>query len=124
MYTSDKVQKLYTKRAALYEHWYIDRLGWGRELDNFFRRSNYLQPSFKVLDAGCGTSIITRTLYKIAYEKGNEGLEFHAFDLTQTMLDIFRKRITEEGLKNVELKQADVLNRNSLPTNWKDYLLR
>lgn len=122
MKASGKVQKLYTKRALTYESLYVKRLGWGNELDTFFSNSNYLQPSLKVLDAGCGTGVITKTLNKIAFEKGYEELVYHAFDLTQGMLDIFQKQISEEKiLKNVELKQADVLKQNSLTLNWNEY---
>jgi ubiquinone/menaquinone biosynthesis C-methylase UbiE len=121
MKTSGKIQDLYTKRALNYESLYVNRLGWGKELDAFFHNSNYLQTSLKILDAGCGTGVITRTLNKIAEEKGYKGLVFHAFDLTQGMLDIFQKQITEKGLKNVELEQADVLKPNSLPSNWNEY---
>ncbi|KUO52351.1 MAG: hypothetical protein APF76_04770 [Desulfitibacter sp. BRH_c19] len=121
MKTSSKIQELYTKRALHYESLYINRLGWGKELDAFFHNSNYLQTSLKILDAGCGTGVITRTLYKIAEEKGYEGLVFHAFDLTQGMLDIFQKQIIEKGIKNVKLEQADVLNPDSLPSNWNEY---
>jgi ubiquinone/menaquinone biosynthesis C-methylase UbiE len=120
---SDKVQQMYTKRALTYEKWYVNRLGWGRELEVFFRNYDFLQPSFKVLDAGCGTGVITRTLYKIAVEKGYDGLKFNAFDLTQNMLDIFHKQVIERGLINVELAQADVLKPDSLPSNWNEYEL-
>ena len=115
------VQQLYTKRALLYEALYVNRLGWGKTLDDFFRRYNYLIPSLKILDSGCGTGIITRTLYKIAHEKGYKDIEFHAFDLTQPMLDIFQGQITEQGLKSIELEQAAVLKLDSIPSNWKEY---
>lgn len=109
--THDKVQQLYTKRALIYEKCYVNRLGWGRGLEDFFRKNDYLQDSYKVLDAG------------IADEKSYDGLEFNAFDLTQNMLDIFQKQITEGALKNVELALADVLKPESLPSNWNQYEL-
>ncbi len=116
-----KVQEFYTKRALSYESLYVKRLGWGRELDTFFSDSDYLQSSLKVLDAGCGTGVITRTLNKVALKKGYEDIEFHAFDLTQGMLDIFQMHIEEKEIKNVKLQQADVLKIESLPENWNDY---
>lgn len=120
--SSGKVQKLYSKRALTYESLYVKRLGWGNELHAFFANHNYLQPNIKVLDAGCGTGVITRTLNNIANEKGYEELKFHAFDLTKGMLDIFQMQITEEkGLRNVELAQSDVLKPDSLPENWDEY---
>jgi SAM-dependent methyltransferase len=120
--TNVKVQELYTKRALSYESLYVNLLGWGKELDTFFTNSNYLQPSLRILDAGCGTGVITRTLNKVALKKGYEDLVFHAFDLTQGMLDIFQKQISEEiGFKNVELQQADVLKLDLLPEKWSEY---
>jgi ubiquinone/menaquinone biosynthesis C-methylase UbiE len=121
--TSSKVQELYTKRAITYESLYVNRLGWGKELNTFFTNSNDLQPSLRVLDAGCGTGVITRTLNKIALEKGYEDIVFHAFDLTQGMLDIFQEQIREDvnELKNVDLAQADVLKPDTLPVNWNEY---
>lgn len=80
-----------------------------------------MHPNFKILDAGCGTGVITRALYQLAREKGYEGIEFHAFDLTQNMLEIFRQWITEQEANHIELKQADVLEIGVLPPHWKEY---
>lgn len=118
--SSKKVQKLYTGRASFYERFFINFLGWGRELEAFFRESSYLTPNSKVLDAGCGTGIVTKTLYKLAKEKG-EHVNFHAFDLTQRMLDIFSEWIAAERAENIELKQADVLELQLLPPQWSEY---
>jgi len=74
----------------------------------------------KILDAGCGTGIVTRILYKIMREKGFQS-DFHAFDLTQSMLDIFSQEIREQGLENIGLVRADVLRLKSLPAGWKEY---
>jgi ubiquinone/menaquinone biosynthesis C-methylase UbiE len=115
------VQRFYAKRASVYERLFVDFLGWGRELEFFFRRSDYIQPNFKVLDAGCGTGVVTRILYRLAREQGFEGITFHAFDLTQNMLDIFQQWIVAHGANNIELKQADVLETKLFPSNWKDY---
>src|SRR3990172_1007353 len=118
---NDKVRELYTERASFYDRFFIDFLGWGRELEAFFRKSNYVIANSKILDAGCGTGIVTRILYKIALEKGYNEVRLHAFDLTQSMLDIFRQWITTQGAENIEVKQADVLELNLLPQNWSDF---
>lgn len=115
-----EVQTLYSTRARLYEKVFVKGLGWGNELEAFFRRSAYLQPSLKILDAGCGTGIVTRTLHKIMQEKGFSS-EIHAFDLTQNMLDIFHQEISKHGLRNIELAQADVLRLDALPSTWNEY---
>ncbi len=118
MKTSNKTEKLYAERASSYERLFVNFLGWGRELESFFRRSNYVQPNNKILDAGCGTGIITRVLYQLARD---EGVKFHAFDLTQNMLDIFQQWIAEQGANDIELKQADVLEIETLPSHWNEY---
>ncbi len=119
--SSNKVQELYTERASFYERFFINFLGWGRELEAFFRKSSYLATNCKVLDAGCGTGIVTKILYKLALEKGYEQVRFHAFDLTESMLDIFKEWIMAQGAENIELKQADVLELYMLPQHWKEY---
>lgn len=121
MRTHDPIQKLYTDRGALYQRLFVDFLGWGRELEHFFRRAIEIRPSSRVLDAGCGTGVITKILYQLAQEKGYEGIEFHAFDLTPRMLEIFRQWITEQGATNIELAQADVLETKGLPAQWTEY---
>lgn len=118
---NNSTQKLYTERASLYEHLFVNFLGWGRELEAFFRKSDYIRPGFKILDAGCGTGIITRILYRLAHSKNHEGIQFHAFDLTQNMLDIFHQWILDTDATGIELKQADVLEIEALPSHWKEY---
>lgn len=121
MKASNSVQKLYTERASFYDRLFIDFLGWGKELQRFFQNSDYLHPNDKILDAGCGTGVITRVLYEFAGDKGYQGIQFHAFDLTQKMLDVFQEWITQHEANNIELHQADVLELEVLPSNWNDY---
>jgi cyclopropane fatty-acyl-phospholipid synthase-like methyltransferase len=119
---TDKVKTLYTKKARFYQWLFIDVLGWGKELEAFFRNSNYLSPSLKILDAGCGTGIVTKILYSIAQQQGFTDIQFYAFDLTPAMLDVFREWIEEQGVKNTELTQANVLLlEEHLPSHWRGY---
>jgi len=116
-----QAEKLYSEKASLYQKVFIGFLNWGKELDKFFRQSNYLQPNLKVLDAGCGTGAVTRTLYEIAKEKDYLGIQFCAFDLTENMLKIFQQWVDSQGADNIELAQADVLDAKTLPTHWSDF---
>ena len=118
---TNEIEYFYTKKALLYHRFFIDFLGFGRKLKRFFLRSNYLNPNNKVLDAGCGTGIITRVLSEIAYEKEYKGIIFHCFDLTGAMLTIFRKWIKNEKAQNISIIQANVLNLENLPLDWNQY---
>ncbi len=118
---TEKIQNFYTKKARFYEWLFIDLMGWGRKLEIFFRGSNYLFPNLKILDAGCGTGIVTRILYNLAREKRIHNITFYAFDLTPAMLDLFREWMKKENMPDIELKQADVLRLDNLPSDWKEY---
>lgn len=90
-------------------------------MKKFFRRSDYAQSGFKILDAGCGTGGATTVLYAVAEEKGCKDMIFYAFDLTPAMLLIFQEWIKKAGAKNIFLKQADVLRPEQLPADWNGY---
>ena len=112
--------ELYSQRASFYEWLFIDLLGWGKELETFFRNSHYVHPTDKILDAGCGTGIVTRVLYQLAHESRHDSVTFHAFDLTWSMLAIFQRWIDRQGAKQIELRQADVLV-DTVPLHWSNY---
>ena len=67
--------------------------------------------------------MITRVLYRLANEKDHAGINFHAFDLTQKMLEIFQEWIAGQAGDHIELQRADVLELESLPPHWKEYNL-
>ncbi len=119
--SNNEVQKIYTERASFYHFWLVGFLGLGRSIENFFRESDYVHSHFKILDAGCGTGNATKALHTIAREKGYEDVTFHAFDLTQAMLDLFRQWIKKVGANSITLKQANVLNLDQLPSDWNEY---
>lgn len=120
--SDSEVQKIYTKRASFYHFLFVDFLRYGWAIEKFFRESgDYVHPHFKILDAGCGTGNITKALYTIAREKGYEDVAFHAFDLTQAMLDLFRRWIKKVGASNITLKQVNVLSLEQLPSDWNEY---
>ncbi|HYU65072.1 MAG TPA: class I SAM-dependent methyltransferase [Candidatus Paceibacterota bacterium] len=112
---------MYTKRASFYHALFVDFLRVGKTIENFLRKSDYVKPHFKILDAGCGTGNVTRALYTIAKEKRYEGVVFNGFDLTVAMLDLFQKWIEKVGATNITLKQINVLNLEQLPSDWNGY---
>ena len=112
-------QKLYTTRTTLYI-FFIHTVGYARGVKKFFFQSDYLRADMKVLDAGCGTGLVTKILHRIAQEK-HLPVAFYGFDLTPAMLDRFKKWITQSKATNIELAQADVLKPNELPADWQNY---
>lgn len=119
---SGKTERLYTRNARFYERFFVEVLGWEKQLDRFFRKTNYLRPHMKILDAGCGTGAATKILHSLSRQRGLAGIQFHAFDLTPAMLDIFREWIAAQGAQGMELKQADaMLLDQQLPSDWREY---
>jgi SAM-dependent methyltransferase len=119
----DEAQVLYTKRVALYHRFFMDILRYHQALAAFFRKSSYMRQGIRVLDAGCGSGVVTKSLYDIANIKGFQGVTFYAFDLTEAMLNLFRQWVVENEDGNIELAQADVLQPGQIPKHWKDYPL-
>ena len=114
--------KLYTHKARLYQRFFIDFLQWEKVLGAYFQSESFLHSRMRILDAGCGTGPITRSLYSLARKRGFEGITFHAFDLTPAMLEIFRQWIETEDAQNMHTVQADVLDLESqLPHDWAGY---
>lgn len=119
---TDNIRTLYAKKSRFYQWFFIDVLGWGKQLEAFFYNSNYLSPNLKILDAGCGTGIVTKVLYSIAEQQVLGDIQFHAFDLTPAMLNMFHEWIARQGIKKIELAQADVLLlEEQLPSHWREY---
>lgn len=117
-----KIEELYTEKASFYHRFFIDILGYGNGLKNFFERHNYLKENTKILDAGCGTGLLTRVLTGIAKKEKFEGIKYHGFDLTQAMLDLFKQWIPKGYDQTIMLQKADVLLLDEqLPKDWKDY---
>ena len=115
------VERLYTEHARFYHRFFIDLLRYGAGLEALLAARGYLRSGMKVLDAGCGTGILTRKLHAIARRSGLEGITYHAFDLTPAMMDLFRRWMAEHGVTDVELRRADVLRTEDLPADWKDH---
>src|SRR4030095_3281482 len=88
MPSTSETLKLFTKNHGSY-HRFISAVGYPLGIRAFFNRSSLLQPGLRVLDAGCGTGVITLALHDAIRQRGSEPGTFHAFDLTPAMLDRF-----------------------------------
>ena len=112
--------RLYGNRVDLYEKF----VGIGRypqALQNFFEQWPGLEQDQKILDAGCGTGLLTLALYRALQTRRIIGVTIKAFDLTPAMLSRFRSHLHEEGINDIELACANVLEPDALPVNWKGF---
>jgi len=117
--TSDPVQ-LFSDRARSYLR-FVRFVRYPQGLRAFFLRSPLLRSDLRVLDAGCGTGIVTLALREALLRRGLRPGPTHAFDLTPAMLEHFRRRLRERALEGIELAQADVLELSTLPASWNGY---
>jgi cyclopropane fatty-acyl-phospholipid synthase-like methyltransferase len=116
------IQPLYTRRAKLYQKFFIRFLQWEKVLEEFFQEYIYLEPGMKILDAGCGTGAVTKALHHTARERNLSRITFHGFDLTPAMLALFQEWINQAAVGEIQLQQANVLEmENQLPPGWNDY---
>jgi len=121
MMSSEQVRAFYTQNASLYHRLYIDVLRYGRGMNAFLRQSGALEPNLRILDAGCGTGNVTRQVLDVARRRGITGLSLHGFDLTPAMLDRFRQWLRREGVEDIDLREANVLEPDHLPESWIGY---
>ena len=66
-------------------------------------------------------SVWRRSLSEALRQRNLDYKSIDAFDLTPAMLFRFQRMLEERGLTRVQLRQADVLNLETLPTSWINY---
>jgi SAM-dependent methyltransferase len=116
--TPDAVS-LFTEKHAAYAR-FIRLVRYPQGLRAYFLQSSLLKNRLRVLDAGCGTGVVTMALHEAVVRRRFAVGTFHAFDLTPTMLERFHDALDGRAV-SVEIKQADVLDMDSLPGAWTDY---
>jgi SAM-dependent methyltransferase len=118
----EKTHEFFSRRAAVYDFAFFKLSPFMPVVRSILEDRRVLTSNMKVLDAGAGTGLVTRVLYSLAREKGLSGIVFHAFDLTQAMLDVFHRWIHAEGAEYaISTRVHDVLHLDTLPQTWSDY---
>lgn len=113
---------LYTAKAALYDFLFVQLIGYGLALRSLFNKLNLLSPDAKVLDAGCGTGLLTKIHYRLARKRALVGVRFFAFDLTPRMLELFENWIAKSHAQDqIELCELNVLKLAERPAHWNDF---
>ena len=92
--TSDP-ETLFTERHASYAR-FIRLVRYSQGIRAFFLHSPLLRSDLRVLDAGCGTGVITLALHDALVRRQLRLGTFHAFDLTATMLKRFHDILEKE----------------------------
>jgi ubiquinone/menaquinone biosynthesis C-methylase UbiE len=116
--TESNAPAIYTARKRAYLR-FIKAVLYPQGLRAFFR--SYPLRGSRVLDAGCGTGVCTLALLDALGERGIQPATVDAFDLTPAMLEQFRETLAARGLTSIRLAQADVLELDRLPDDWRDY---
>jgi len=117
---SADARQLFTDRPDLYVR-FIRAMRYPEGLRAFWATSPLLRPGFRVLEAGCGTGALTFGMWDAADRRGVRLGPFDAFDLTPAMLDRFRTALQRRGILGVRLAEANVLDLDALPADWRDY---
>ena len=117
--TPDPVQ-LFSERSEGYVR-FVRFVRYARGLRAYLLASPLLRSELRVLDAGCGTGIVTLALREALLRRGFTPGAMHAFDLTPAMLERFRRTLRERALEGIEVAQADVLDLRALPASWNHY---
>jgi len=117
--TSD-ARGLFTEKHDSYAR-FIRLVRYPQGLRAFFLHSPLLVSGLRVLDAGCGTGVVTLGLREAMLRRGLMPGSLQAFDLTPAMLDRFRATLGRRGIAGVETVQANVLDLGALPPGWTDY---
>ena len=121
MTDTTSVLQLFTARHGTYDR-FIASVRYPQGLRSFFQQSPLLRSGIRVLDAGCGTGVVTIALQEACMRRAIWPAALHGFDLTPAMLDRFRRKLEERGTELVSTTLADVLQlEENLPGEWTSY---
>ncbi len=114
-------EKFYTERKQLLR-FTIDALNYLPALRELWRKNLEFHPKMKILDVGCGTGALTKTLYEVSRQIQVTPIKFCAFDLTQTLLNEFQRWIVKKNQADVNIIKADVRKiEDEAPIYWRNF---
>ena len=117
---SSELRRLFTERADSYVR-FIRSVGYPVALRAYFAHCPFLRPGLRILDAGCGTGVVSLAVRHALLRRGFGSAGIDAFDLTPAMLDRFRQALAARSIVDVHLAEANVLALDALPAAWTGY---
>jgi 2-polyprenyl-3-methyl-5-hydroxy-6-metoxy-1,4-benzoquinol methylase len=118
--TRSEVQQFFSTRTGTYNS-FISAFRYPQGIRALLQASDLLRPGLRVLDAGCGSGVVTFAFIEAMASKGLKYESIHAFDLTPAMFSRFQTSLNSCGINDVQLRQADVLALDQLPRSWMKY---
>jgi SAM-dependent methyltransferase len=117
--TSDAT-RLFSDRTRSYVR-FVRSVRYPQGLRAYFLASPLLRSGLRILDAGCGTGIVSLALREALLSRGFRPGLLQGFDLTPAMLEGFRQTLRTRAIEGIDLVQADVLQLDTLPGSWTNY---
>lgn len=115
-----EVARLYTDSNAAYLR-FVRAVLYPQGIRAYFMASPLVRAGQYVLDAGCGTGIVSFALREALAARGLSAGPIDAFDLTPAMLAMFSESMAASGTEDIRMVQSDVLSLDSLPAGWSGY---
>lgn len=116
---ASKAQQLFSRAWRIYEIFFFHLSSYRVAVRAYLASNVKLKAGDMVLDAGCGTGLLTRALFAQAEAAKISGVTFHAFDLTPQMIGKLEAWVTPGT--GVETAIFNVLDLEARPPGWDVY---
>lgn len=114
--------RLFSEKHGMYVR-LIRWIGYPHGLRAYFRSSSLLRSHLRILDAGCGSGVVTLALRAALGQRGLIPGPMHAFDLTPAMIERFHATIVAHQIEGIDVVRCNVLDLAELPPEWNHYNL-